>query len=638
MHFHLETIHRACARTLALVMVAALANGCAEPVSVKRVSPRQVQRSLTSSVLTTEELSNSTRNVLRIRDLEERFDKDPAGAIAELHRYAVGPDASPVVPVLFPLAEMSFFHAQQDKRHNRPYYLAAALYAYAYLFPEDPAFTPLPTDPRYRWACDLYNLSLTLAFASADGKYVEPRAGEFELPFGRIAVEFDESSLVWGDRRMTNFLPVAELEVRGLRNRYRRSGIGAPLAAKTQPLDAAHPGKSLVGQKVQVPSTLVLHLEKPRSQLAQQSLHARLDLYTADRREEIVVGDRTVPLESEPTAALASTLTESRTWDRELLSFLGAALPIQQNAIQLGMREPYRPGRIPVVFVHGTGSSVSRWADMVNDLDADPRIRSRYQFWFFTYDSGNPIAYSALMLRRSITDAIAQLDPGGTDACLRQAVVIGHSQGGLLTKMTAIDSGNRFWENISSKPFDEVSLSPDTRELLRDGLFVKPMPEVHRLVFIATPHRGSYLAGSGILRRLIARLVSLPFSMLKLSAELVRLSDDPGSRLSMQRLPTSIDNMAPGHPFIRALSSIPVAPNVPAHSIIPVIGEGDPRPLNDGVVKYSSAHIDGVVSEFVVRSPHSCQSNPDTVNEVQRILLLNLQDSTCAAPAAGSGS
>jgi hypothetical protein len=35
-----------------------------------------------------------------------------------------------------------------------------------------------------------------------------------------------------------------------------------------------------------------------------------------------------------------------------------------------------------VVFVHGTVSSPGRWANMLNDLENDGRVRNRFQFWF----------------------------------------------------------------------------------------------------------------------------------------------------------------------------------------------------------------------------------------------------------------
>jgi hypothetical protein len=86
-------------------------------------------------------------------------------------------------------------------------------------------------------------------------------------------------------------------------------------------------------------------------------------------------------------------------------------------------------------------------------------------------------------------------------------------------------------------------------------------------------------------------------------------------------MPTSVDNMAPDSPFDQALNSLPIAPGVVAHSIISVKGDGPFETGNDGVVAYRSAHIDGVESELVVRSPHSCQANPHTIEEVRRILL-----------------
>jgi hypothetical protein len=53
--------------------------------------------------------------------------------------------------------------------------------------------------------------------------------------------------------------------------------------------------------------------------------------------------------------------------------------------------------------------------------------------------------------------------------------------------------------------------------------------------------------------------------------------------------------------------------------------EGD-RPIengDDGVVKYLSAHIDGVQSELVVRSSHPTEGRPETIEEVRRILRLH---------------
>ena len=72
-----------------------------------------------------------------------------------------------------------------------------------------------------------------------------------------------------------------------------------------------------------------------------------------------------------------------------------------------------------------------------------------------------------MLLRRALGNIVKELDPDGKDAQLRQMVVIGHSQGGLLTKLMAIKSGNRFWEVVTSTSFDEVEMPAETRQLLR---------------------------------------------------------------------------------------------------------------------------------------------------------------------------
>ena len=93
----------------------------------------------------------------------------------------------------------------------------------------------------------------------------------------------------------------------------------------------------------------------------------------------------------------------------------------------------------------------------------------------------------------------------------------------------------------------------------------------------------------------------------------------------------SINGMSPNSPFIQTLAAIPVVPGVHVHSIIPVATNGPLSEATDGVVAYSSAHIEPVDSELVVHSGHSTQSTPETIAEVRRILLLQLQASGYAS-------
>ena len=603
---------------------------CAGPVGTTRVDPKVVLRELDQSAITSGEPSLPTRNVLYERGLFEAFGERPEAAIAELHRVMVAAQGDE--NTLFALAELSFLRGQATKK--RDHYLAAAVYAYAFLFPEKTGDAgPGRFDPRLRTAADLYNWALILSFRSAAGSEVVPQGGTFDLPFGRLEVAFDPADLRAGDREMFGFVPIGDLEVHGLAMRYRWPGLGAPLAASIRPLDASKPGRDLVAPRIKVAVTALLRIAEARRALVQgDPLTSRLELHLAWDAESVSIAGERVPLELEPTAALALSFTGVPIIEIETLGFLGRLTGFYAERPPLVSTTPYKPGLIPVVFVHGTESSVVRWAEMYNRLLADPEIRSRYQFWFFQYDSGNPIALSSLLLRDSLRAALARLDPEGKDPALRRMVLIGHSQGGLLVKMQVINSGDQIWDSVSKKPLDQLELSDKTRDLMRRAMFVEPLPEVARVVFICTPHRGSFVAARDIIRNLVRALIALPTNLAGMDAEIMRNRDALQSGVS-PIVPSAVDNMSPHHHFILTLQKISVASSVKVNSIIAIETDGPVEQGNDGVVEYSSAHIEPVESELVVRpSSHSTQGNPHTIEEVRRILRLHVGLKTGTVP------
>jgi pimeloyl-ACP methyl ester carboxylesterase len=445
--------------------------------------------------------------------------------------------------------------------------------------------------------------------------------GKFKLPFGELTVTFNERDLIWSGFRMKNFVPAADLEVRGLRNRYRTPGIGAALAASIEPLEAEAGKQSMrIPPRLKIPVTAFLRLDDPRAALASGKLRGELEFYTQDSARTLKIEGVEVPIEYETTSALALTLEGAPVWDFEIAGFRSGDFTGGANLREgLFMLHPHKTGRMPVVLVHGTASSPARWAELVNELENDPRFWERYEIWLFMYNTGNPVAYSAMLLRDALAKVVKELDPDDKDTGLKRMVVIGHSQGGLLTKMTAIDSGTRLWP--FSVPPEELGIDVETRDLLTHALMIKPLPFVRRVVFIATPHRGSYQA-LGIVGSLASWLVNMPGRFTKLSLDLLTLQGK-GFLLGPKAsgLPTSIDNMNPTNRFIVALSAIPIVDGVVANSIVGVEGGGPPAEGGDGVVKYSSAHIDGVESEKIVHSAHSMQGNPETIQEVKRILL-----------------
>jgi hypothetical protein len=614
---------RAVARGVAGLALAALVLGCAPSVGVTPVGPDVVPRTLVASVLSGDRESTFSDQVLRRFDLRERFEEDPAAALAELHATL---EPAGQENRLFALAELAFLHAR--KARSTAHYLASAVYAYAFLFPGGAGSSPEFLDPRARLAADLYNRALTEAFLSTDGQSMRLAAGRHALPFGELEVDLDPGTLVWAGRHLGRLAPATRVEVRGLRNRYRQAGLGAALAAELGPPagERPAPAHSRVPPVVRVPVTALLRLEGARRDLPGGRLRGRLELFSKDAAAITRVDGHQIPLEYEPSAALAYTLDQLPVWRNEIRRFLRGDFA-EGGGGQLYTMTPYRPGRVPLVLVHGTVSVPARWAELVNELDSDPRIASRYQFWLFTYNTGNPVLYSAGLLREALAATVAELDPEGRDPALRQMVVVGHSQGGLLTKLTVVDSGTRFWDNVSRTPVTDLRVSAETRALLQRTMFVRPLPFVRRVVFMATPHRGSDLAGvlAERLRGLLGWALRLPGHLVTASAEVLAGSDDPLIRHALrQGLPGSVGNMSPRHPVITTLAALPLAEGVRAHSIIAVGEDGPLEAGGDGVVSYRSAHLDGVESERVVRSGHSVQLHPEAIEEVRRILLAHL--------------
>jgi len=631
--------------TLAIILsfsVALILSGCATPVSVKHVDIQTAYRINTASALLSAKPSVASSTVLRRHGLLDRFEKEPEVVLAELHKGLKPADDE---DKLFALAELSLLHAQQT--NNRAYFLASAVYAWSLLYPGDDTGMQLqPSDPRFRLSYDIYNQAVAQGLAAGDDaeeNEVLLKAGNYKLPFGTLQVSLDESGMSWGGYPLDRFISTNVLEVDGLRNRYLKSGIGVPLAAslaKTQS-SVKKIGSDRLGPYIKVPVTALLRFENARTSLSKGKIQGRIEVYAADQTSTVMIDGQKQPIESDPTAVLAYQLNDSPLYAMEIAGFFNGSvltsglIPKDRAQDGIFLMQPHRPGKIPLVLVHGTASSPARWAELVNELNGDPKIRERFQIWLFIYDSGRGVGYSAGRLRKALTNTVHELDPEGKDPALKDMVVIGHSQGGLLTKLTAIESGTKFWDHISNKPFDQMKFSPEARELIQQSAFYSPLPFVKRVVFISTPQHGAMLAASQIVTRLVAKLVTLPVTIINntaLLAQIATASGDEKFAVMLSRPMTSVDTMNPNNPALQILASIPVTPNIPAHSIIAVEGDGPKEEGDDGVVAYKSAHIDEAVSEFVVRWSHSCQGQPEVIEEVRRILFEHLDASETKKP------
>ena len=69
-----------------LLVLALVVSGCATPVGVKHLDPKQVQRNLTTNILSSDEFSAYTQQILNRSNLTDRFRSEPEVVITELHK------------------------------------------------------------------------------------------------------------------------------------------------------------------------------------------------------------------------------------------------------------------------------------------------------------------------------------------------------------------------------------------------------------------------------------------------------------------------------------------------------------------------------------------------------------------------
>ncbi len=615
-----ERIAKTILRFVQLVSGLVLLAGCTTPIGVHQVSPRESYRELMANPLTEGVASNATNIVLRRFDLVGKYKSAPAAVIAYLHDKALHDERR---DTLYALAELSYLYGvgletsvDSAKQALAPdYFLLASIYAYFFLLDDRVEPAPNAFDIRARTACDLYNFALWRGMQTGQAGGISLSSGVRHLPVGTLAITVDLTKYPWQLGEFERFEPVDKYVIRGISTRNRSKGVGSALI-----------GVKLVTQETPfpfaVPTTIFMRIHANLAELTAGTATASLEFYSAYDDNLLEVKGRHPPLETDTTTPVAYALETSKLWELGMGAFLGTEFESIPNGLYL--TQPYRSGRIPVVFVHGTFSNPAWWAEMVNTLRGDPILQQNFQFWSFLYNSSAPVVVSATDLRDALRNKVAQLDPEGKDPAIREMVVVGHSQGGLLTKLTVVDTGDSLVLALTGKDLDSLGLPEEQEAEVRRLLVIEPVTGIKRVVFISTPHRGSILSTQWV-RNLIRKLVTLPAKIVKTTLSLNEyFTDDVKRMIGSSKVPTSIDSMSPSNPILKTLADTPLAPGVVGHSIIAVEGDGDPTLGDDGVVAYTSAHLDGMESEFIVRSGHSCQGHPFTIEEVRRILLEHL--------------
>jgi pimeloyl-ACP methyl ester carboxylesterase len=634
-----------------LLLCACLAVGC-NSVTVHRADPTGLLDAWRASLIGANDLSPRTLQTLHQLDLDNVYRRSPRDAFARLEALTV---ADPQPEQVFALAELSYVLGREaEKGHASSaiaYYYFSAGYAYHYLFdypagvagPGQGQNSALDTslwkwnafDPRFRLACDLYNAGLAKCIRAAQriGRLDPGRQLLLPTPDGRgFTLSIDHHGFVWPPGEFGPLLFCADFRVEGLANQYRGYGLGVPLIG-THLAEESKPGHVFYPKDVRFPVTAFFRFDGSLGDLRGQQ-GGRLELYNPLEIQAVDLGRQVVPLETDLTTPLAYFLSRTDLNGVDLEGFLRADRVQKRSGIY--MFEPYQPGKIPVVMVHGLLSSPLTWAPMFNDLRADPELRKHFQFWFYLYPTSEPYFVTAAGLRQTLGELRNEVDPRHADAALEAMVLVGHSMGGLLSRLLTVDSRDDFWKMVSNTPLSQLTLRPETRQELEQVFFFDRQSCVGRVIFLATPHHGSSLSPSPP-ARLLAKLARWPKQLMNDTRDMIQENPQVKGSVRDGILPTSLDLLAPGAPALELLAARPIPRGVHYHSIIGVLPHenylvesllpgGKSKFGTDGVVPYTSAHLDGVDSEIIVPADHiHVHHHPLAVQEVRRILMEHVQ-------------
>jgi pimeloyl-ACP methyl ester carboxylesterase/predicted GNAT family acetyltransferase len=403
-----------------------------------------------------------------------------------------------------------------------------------------------------------------------------------------------------------DLVPADQLDFKGtyVKDHVKKDGIGAPLVA-VRHLTAEQAAEYFCAPNIFYSVTATAQFEGSRCIISINDPLAT---------ETVRVDGHTYPLAANFTASYALQLA------REKPQKLGLARLLRPQEYAATARiirfEPYNPNKTVVLFVHGLMDTPVTWVPMLNDLRGDPDFRRNYQIWFYSYPSGYPYPYSAMILRNEL-DAIEKKYP-----LRKPMVVVAHSMGGCITRTLLTDAGTTLWLEAFGHPPAQTPMDPKSKQLVEDVIIFEHRRDIGRVVFMSTPHRGSDLASNWI-GRIGSMLVRTPSKLLTIGKTVQeRLTADPAA-LKLKRFPNSVDTLAPNNRFVVAINKIPITKTVPYHSIIGDRGRGDSPNSSDGVVAYWSSHLDGARSERIVPSGHGSPLNPQAIAEVHRILQLN---------------
>ncbi|MBQ4615186.1 MAG: alpha/beta hydrolase [Mailhella sp.] len=607
--------------------------GCAG-VKVSTLDTEQYMEQRRGDVLTSGELSSYTGSALQVLGLDRDMCTDD-GEPCRTALYTTKGLAEE--KRLSSLAELWLLEAMLREKQDEgniatvAAYLETARFAYAYLFLSERSMTQRALEERQTQVRDYYNFAVQQAVT----KLFEERsaimtgaAQHAQLSFGGwdLQVTFNGHSRSFAPEIVPEAIfPASSLSFDGLRNQYRRDGLGAEMVA-VLPEESR---KDTVWSQMRYPAlTAVIEFSGGSLKDVLRTDRASLHIYDPFSVERIDIRGCDVPLAANLTSGYGLWLARSDFASQSLGSLFGIGTLFDNGdmleAPHVYLMQPYQPQRKTVIMIHGLASSPEAWINAANEIMGDETLSREYQIWQVYYPTSFPIPLNNALIRKAITSTLHELDPEGTAPASSDILLIGHSMGGVLSRLMVSSSGERLWTELLEGRMLNSSLRKKAREKLHDYLFFEPLPQVGRAVFIAAPHRGTPFADMGI-ARFIAGLVTLPVKIVSGVIEPAVQLVAPELKGKQQPI-NGIANLSAEDPFIVNAAKLPISSAVPYHSII---GNDTPDKAladsSDSIVPYSSSHLEGAVSEKVIASGHSVQESPEAILEIRRIMHQHLE-------------
>ncbi len=575
---------------------------------------------------------------MRTLSLDKKVNKNPKYVLDALNE-AFSDSAR--LEFLGTMAEVSFLEAERQAKGSRlpelvrrnatQWYLNAARYSYKYLFHPNWESVRNPYEPLFQRVSRIYNVSaeriLRLA-GSDDGKigFEEGVSSLVRFANGTESIPATMRSSEWSVSDFVDFRFASDFEITGLRNRYRRYGLGVPLVARRRNTPTKPARYRYCLQEHCVPVTAFLRFTEEEA--------PQFEFIDTMERNVTEVGSLRVPLEIDYTTPLAYSFEltlEKNALDGATLGLLSpdALLKTTEDGSRqlkgIYMPQAYDSDKIPVVMIHGIWSSAMTWMEMYNTLNNLPILREKYQFWFYFYPNGQPFWVSASQLREDLRALRCDLDPTRENDRLDQMVLVGHSMGGLLAVLQTIDAQERFWNLITAMPVEELPGSLESNQEVARWFHAVPNPSISCVVTLGAPFKGSGHANTTT--RGLAGIVGRKATLVETNLDKFREENrDVIQNEQLLRFYTALDSLQKDSPFWSALQETSPAPWTTYYNVVARLKAEDDESDSDGVVSVESATLPWATQEYNVTSLHSeITNNAETILTVAQILAERLE-------------